>query len=44
MTNHIFTQQNGTFTGIDLTLSDPITFLDYNWKVHKDSDHFLAGT
>ena len=25
------------FTAIDLTLSDPMTFVDYDWKAHKDS-------
>ena len=26
----------GTFSAIDLTLSDPLFFLDYNWRVYKD--------
>ena len=33
----------GTFSAIDLTLSDPATFIEYNWRVHEDScgsDHF----
>ena len=35
---------SGTFSAIDLTLSDPATFIEYNWRVHEDScgsDHFL---
>ena len=34
---------SGTFSAIDLTLSDPATFIEYNWRVHEDScgsDHF----
>ena len=34
---------SGTFSSIDLTLSDPATFIEYNWRVHEDScgsDHF----
>ena len=33
----------GTYSAIDLTLADASIFLDYSWKVHKDtcgSDHF----
>ena len=28
---------SGTFSAIDLTLSDPATFIVYNWRVHEDS-------
>lgn len=34
---------SGAYTAIDLTLCDPATYLDYNWKVHYDtygSDRF----
>ena len=34
---------SGSYSSIDLTLSDPSIFLDYSWKVHDDtcgSDHF----
>ena len=34
----------GTHSEIDLTLSDPTIYLDYNWKTNKDncrSDHYL---
>ena len=34
----------GTHSVIDLTLSDPTIYLDYNWKTNKDncgSDHYL---
>ena len=33
----------GTYSAIDLTIWDPNLFLDYNWKLHDDtngSDHF----
>ena len=34
---------SGSFSAIDLTLSDPSIFTDYNWRVYKDpfgSDHY----
>ena len=34
----------GTHSVIDLTLSDPTIYLDYNWKINEDncgSDHYL---
>ena len=36
-------QSSGSFSAIDLTLSDPSIFTDYNWRVYKDlcgSDHY----
>ena len=33
----------GSYSAIDLTLCDPISYMDYRWKVHDDlcgSDHF----
>ena len=27
----------GTYSAIDLSISDPSLFLDYNWKVHDDT-------
>ena len=27
---------SGSFSAIDLTLSDPLIFIDYNWRVYKD--------
>ena len=40
--NHL-SSSSGTFSAIDLTLSDPATIIEYNWRVHEDScgsDHF----
>ena len=34
---------SGTFSAIDLTLSDSSIFIDYNWRVYKDlccNDHY----
>ena len=30
-------QGTGTYSAIDLTFADESIFLDYNWKVHKDT-------
>ena len=33
----------GSYSAIDLTLCDPVSYMDYGWKVHDDlccSDHF----
>ena len=33
----------GSYSAIDLTLCDPVSYMDYGWKVHNnlcDSDHF----
>ncbi len=38
-----FDPSSGTFPAIDLTLSDPSIFIEYNWKVYKDpysSDYY----
>ena len=40
--NHL-SSSSGTFSAVDLILSDPATFIEYNWRVHEDScgsDHF----
>ena len=42
-TNTYLHPATGTYTVLDITISDPNLFLDYDWKVHDDtyrSDHF----
>ena len=42
-TNTYLSPASGTYSAIDLTMSDPTVFLDYSWRAHEDtcgSDHF----
>ena len=38
-----FNSFTGSYSAIDLTLCDPVSYMNYGWKVHDDlcgSDHF----